>query len=138
MVMSLFPLAVLEKKPGFLILLVTMLGMTFSKVNQTYDTEKISVTHISNLYLGNNTALSICPGPTMVSGCIACVHHVRRHREIMVGDSVDVDFTFNCKAISFRASLFGAALVDFSNIQCQESDGGMTTVPPMSRDLDLP
>ena len=86
--------------------------------------------------LGNNTALSICPGPTMVSGCIACVK-VRR-RQIIVGDSVDVDFTLNCEEITFRQSIFGAAGVDFSHIQCQEAEGGMTTVPSMSRDLDLP
>ena len=89
------------------------------------------------LHLGNNTALSICPGPTMVSGCIACVQKVRR-RQIIVGDTVDVDFTLNCEEINFRKSIFGAVGVDFGNIQCQEADGGMTTVPSMSRDLDLP
>ena len=72
----------------------------------------------------------------MVSGCIACVK-VRR-RQIIVGDSVDVDFTLNCEEITFRQSIFGAAGVDFSHIQCQEAEGGMTTVPSMSRDLDLP
>ena len=71
-----------------------------------------------------------------MSGCIACVQVWRR--QIIVGDSVDVDFTLNCEAIAFKRSIFGVARVDFSNIQCQEDDGGMTTVPSMSRDLDLP
>ena len=66
---------------------------------------------------------SICPGPSEVPSCIACIS--RSEGQIMVGETVDVDLTFSCrkKKRGFRQK------VDLRTLQCMASSGGMTTTP---------
>ena len=73
---------------------------------------------ISFFSKGDNTVSSVCPGPTTVQGCIACVSKSRPNWELVVGNSTNVDFTFNCKQYGY--GLFGYQVVDFRNSECEE------------------
>ena len=64
---------------------------------------------------------SICPGPSEIPSCIACIS--RSEGQIMVGETVDVNLTFSCKRRGWRQK------VNFRTLQCMASDGGMTTTP---------
>ena len=47
----------------------------------------------------------------------------------MIGETVDVDLTFTCRTIEWGWSFFGRRRRTLVDIQCIESDGGMTTTP---------
>ena len=51
----------------------------------------------------------------------------------MVGNSTDVDFTFNCKQYGY--GLFGYQVVDFRNSQCEEVEVPTTEGPIMSSSM---
>ena len=69
----------------------------------------------------------MCPGPTTVSGCIACVSKSRPSWELGVGNFTSVDFTFNCK--QYGNGLFGYQVVDFRNSECEEVE----ILPPTTK-----
>ena len=82
--------------------------------------ENVNKLILSFSSIGNNTVSSVCPGPTTVSGCIACVSKSRPNWELVVGNSTNVDFTFNCKQYGY--GLFGYQVVDFRNSECKEGE----------------
>merc|ERR1711976_864298 len=66
----------------------------------------------------------VCPGPTMLDRCLACFS--RNQGQLMIGETVDIDLTFTCRTIRWGWGFFSNRRID---IQCMESDNGMTTTP---------
>ena len=46
----------------------------------------------------------------------------------MIGETVDVDLTFTCRTIGWGWGFFGRRRT-FVDVQCMESDDGITTTP---------